>query len=767
MGVAFLVAWLALAPIAPAVAQTTLPGEPNAPAGSDTQHLSTEDTLKFAIDWAKWGKQPESGKVMDTAIAAISIGYPPAGIALGFAKGLITAVAGGSDPVGDALKALDSRLGEVEKRVDDLQKEVAAIRDEQFRQADRARFRELLSRRDEVKRLTNRLRLRPTDAREKNIIAYDAQVLAARFLPTYDADRDVWMWSDLNVYSDQRTGQLASRLLPADFKTMPTFEYYVSALVLWMAAIEYEAGGNTSLVVNTYGKELLKHAAYLSVRPAWHELSDTPQTLPEQVMSRVTCNVEPVSKYPTSLACSARFVCADVMHRTLATVGNTTFNVPTANSLCTLPMRAKRVPSDRDMAQRVADLEQNPRYGSEAMSLWEQWDTPRVVANESAMETEYGVEAMSQLADRIVRLAKYGTTREQYIGKFDMTFYTKQYLYAVKANGEMLWFDHTIAVDKNPPPEPTRGLVQTQSPGVRAIIGATRPAPAAPAAPGSAGGAVMAPSSSAKRVLTGSEMAKDASSTMVTRGPSPAVRAIRATLPPEARVIHTLGGPKLVGTGWTTYSLVIPAGAAGIYGMTPNGVLRWYRHDGYQGGTLQWKGPIDVGTGWNSFTRIVAAGDGVLYGILPDGTLRWNRHLDSADSSARPRWAPARNVGTGWGGFVHVFSTGEGVIYAVPPDGKLLWYRHKGYLTGTSEWEGPKEVGNAGWAAFKRIFSPGEGVIYAIMPDGELLWYQNEGYKDGTAKWQTGRPTHLAADWSDFVQILPHMWGTMSEPVVK
>jgi hypothetical protein len=444
----------------------------------------------------------------------------------------------------------------------------------------------------------------------------------------------------------------------------------------------------------------------------------------------------------------------------MKTVGNTTFQVPTANTLCTLATRVPRTVPAQEMAQRAADLKQTPRFGSEAMALWERYDAPRVVGNESAIENEYGLEAMSQLADRIVRLARQGTTREQYIGQFDMTTHHHQYVYAVKANGEMLRFLHEWGVDRNPPGA-APGVARPLSPGAREMV--TQPAPAP--AP-SSGGAVTGPSPSTKRIITGGEIAKD--SMVVRRGPNPAVEAIKGTLATAPRVSHKLDTPKLVGSGWQTYSLVIPAGKSGVYGMLPNGVLRWFRHDGYQDGSPRWKGPVDVGTGWHSFKKIVAGGDGVLYGILPDGTLRWNRHLDAADSSSRPNWAVARNVGTGWGHFPHVFSGGDGIIYAATPEGKLLWYRHRGFLTGAVDWEGPKEVGNAGWAYFKRLFSPGDGVIYAVLPEGDLLWYQNEGYQDGSARWQPGgRPSKLAADWRDFVQVFPLMWGKSSEPIVK
>jgi hypothetical protein len=53
--------------------------------------------------------------------------------------------------------------------------------------------------------------------------------------------------------------------------------------------------------------------------------------------------------------------------------------------------------------------------------------------------------------------------REQFIGQFDMTFYTPEYLYAEKSNGEVLWYGHMIGVDKNVPQPATRNPLSAQA----------------------------------------------------------------------------------------------------------------------------------------------------------------------------------------------------------------------------------------------------------------------------------------------------------------
>jgi len=372
---------------------------------------------------------------------------------------------------------------------------------------------------------------------------------------------------------------------------------------------------------------------------------------------------------------------------------------------------------------------------------------PRIVR--SAQEwKEFGWEyAMWDLSDHYPVHGRF-TFAQPFVGRFDMTFWSKQYLYAVNANGDLLWYANKIGIDRNAPGESPHD--DRRVPGVGDRITATATVSGARRASAAVGNAAV--------------LNPKVAVTAVTPVPSRANDSVRETRivaqlaqPTEPRVYHQWEGPKQVGVGWNGFTAIYPAGLSGLYGLTPEGVLKWYRHDGFADGSFKWKGPVDVGTGWNNFKKIVAGGDGVLYGISPDGSLRWYRHQDVADASAQPHWQGPNVVGNGWGHFVHVFSGGEGVIYAVDAQGTLLWYRHKGYLTGAADWEGPKTVGS-GWAQFTRVFSPGEGNLYAVQPNGALVWYQHEGFRTGAVKWL--KPVQIANGWNGFVQVFPRMWGT-------
>ena len=193
----------------------------------------------------------------------ITVAYPPAGIVLGVAKGIITAASAGPDPIGAAIAQINTQLVALNTRVDNLQKQVDGLKDFSFRTANNSRLRELKRRKEVIEGIRDDLRARPTDPAARSKLARDAMRVADRFLDRGSDEADLWDWSDrLRVYSDpERVGQLKGELLPPRFKPLPTFEYYMSALALAMVAIEYEANGNQNMVIQNYGPALLRHAS--------------------------------------------------------------------------------------------------------------------------------------------------------------------------------------------------------------------------------------------------------------------------------------------------------------------------------------------------------------------------------------------------------------------------------------------------------------------------------------------------------------------------
>jgi len=223
-----------------------------------------------------------------------------------------------------------------------------------------------------------------------------------------------------------------------------------------------------------------------------------------------------------------------------------------------------------------------------------------------------------------------------------------------------------------------------------------------------------------------------------------------------------LEGPRSVNVGWANFKQVTAGGEGVIYAVTRQGALMLFRHAGFGEGlgrddAAAWLPPQEIATGWGNFTQIFSGGDGVIYAVTPEGKLRWYRHTGFING--RATLDGPREVGRGWGGLRHVFSMGDGVIYTITPDGKLRWYRHVAHRTGggletQGSWEGGREVGH-GWEGLRQVFAAGRGVIYAVTPDGKLWWYRHRGYRTGRGfetpgSWEARKS--ISNDWGNFVQ---------------
>ncbi len=226
-------------------------------------------------------------------------------------------------------------------------------------------------------------------------------------------------------------------------------------------------------------------------------------------------------------------------------------------------------------------------------------------------------------------------------------------------------------------------------------------------------------------------------------------------------------GPKKVGNGWADgYQDVIPAGGNSIYALTDAGILRWYRHDGFNNGSFTWKGGVDVGHGW-TFKKIFSGGDGIVYAIKDDGTLLWYRHHGYTDGGGVQTWSGPRVVGSDWATVKDVFSAGNGAIYVVRTDGTLSYYTHKGYATGEATWSTPRNVGT-GWQNFQQIVSAGDGVILAINNEGKLLWYKHLGLTQANKiarfaeTWEG--PVEIGSGWHGFKKVFALLPATPQAP---
>ena len=215
------------------------------------------------------------------------------------------------------------------------------------------------------------------------------------------------------------------------------------------------------------------------------------------------------------------------------------------------------------------------------------------------------------------------------------------------------------------------------------------------------------------------------------------------------------------------------APASILYGILSDGQLKWYGHNAaLTGGGLEsvgsWasKSMKTIGIGWGEFQQIFAGGDGVVYGVQPNGELKWYRNTGYRTGGGYNDpggWDPkgGKTIGIGWGEFKQIFSTGKGIIYGVAASGELKWYRNTGYLTGAGYndaggWDAKsgKTIG-IGWSELEHLTATANGVIYGVAANGDLKWYRNTGYLTGagyndSGGWDAKGGKTVGVGWNSF-----------------
>jgi hypothetical protein len=215
-----------------------------------------------------------------------------------------------------------------------------------------------------------------------------------------------------------------------------------------------------------------------------------------------------------------------------------------------------------------------------------------------------------------------------------------------------------------------------------------------------------------------------------------------------------------------------------MYAVRQNGLLRWFEYGGLgeanPAGNRGWapNSGNPIGRGWNNLLNLASGGDGVLYGVEPNGDLRWFMYDGGGESdpSGATGWhSNSGNViGNGWHGLRFLFSTPFegtvastilGAIFAVDQNGGLRWFRYLGDGThdpsGNTGWH--PNSGNAigrGWSAGFRFITAVSNVILAVEDDGDLRWYKyvGEGENDptGGTGWAPGSGNVIGRGWDRF-----------------
>ncbi|HTZ68448.1 MAG TPA: tachylectin-related carbohydrate-binding protein [Roseiarcus sp.] len=250
---------------------------------------------------------------------------------------------------------------------------------------------------------------------------------------------------------------------------------------------------------------------------------------------------------------------------------------------------------------------------------------------------------------------------------------------------------------------------------------------------------------------------------------------------PNGSVGWAQNSRNVIGNGWNGFKFLCGGGDGLLFGVEPNGDLRWYQYTAGDGvedraGSRGWDSNSQniIGNGWANFVHLVCtpkAGRAsshpasTLYGVEANGDLRWYRYVGSgiADRSGNTGWAPnSRNViGNGWQNFKILFAASS-ALFGVERNGDLRWYSYEGDGTpdrsgGTGWHPNSRNIIGNGWDRFSRIVGGpddhgGFGVaLYGVEPNGDLYWYKylgnGESDPSGAAGWHPNSGNQIGKGW--------------------
>lgn len=250
---------------------------------------------------------------------------------------------------------------------------------------------------------------------------------------------------------------------------------------------------------------------------------------------------------------------------------------------------------------------------------------------------------------------------------------------------------------------------------------------------------------------------------------------------PEGLIGWAENSRNVIGNGWNGFKFLCGGGDGTLFAVKPDGDLLWYQYEAGDGfldpaGARGWNarsGSV-IGNGWAGFASLVCTPKAgrtshhpasTLYGVEPDGHLRWYRYVGAgiADPTGGTGWAPNSGniIGNGWQNF-RILAAASAALFAVEQNGDLRWYMYQGDGTedpsGSTGWHpNSQNIIGRGWDRFSRIVggpddNGGFGIaLYAVEPNGNLFWYKYIGHGEhdpaGATGWHPNSGNQIGRGW--------------------
>jgi hypothetical protein len=541
-----------------------------------------------------------------------------------------------ADPTAEAVKVLQQEVAKIAQDVDKLKERVNRLAVRIAQDENQSRLTRLADIRMRLESLLNRIAHQPASATERDAIGFDAGQLAAVFLD----EPDLWRWTDLQTTrlldddDGHESGPPQIDPLDPDFKSVLAEPIYTLAILAWIAAIDLDTGGNVGVVGQKYGDKLQRHIGQCRMRDRFVPLQQPPETLPENIISRIICSPHAQHKYAFDQECLISIECENIMQRRTFWVRDVSLLMPPGNDvMCVAPENI----GDFDQ-QEIADQE--------------------------------GVQTLRQLADLLEKVLLTGSLRQQFIGWFGSSpARATAFLYAIGQNGDLFWF-------KQPGGADPAALAAWEGPKT---VGSgwqefTRVYPA--------GGDRFYGLKQNGDLLWYSHNGFN-DGTLDWLGPvtvGSGWQQFKAIVPGSDGVLYALqydgilfwykhlgyqdGNTQVgwrprqqVGNGWQNFKTVFSVGSGVLYAVAADGSLLWYRHQGFGDGSGNWSGPVTVarpaGAGWAGFREIFGVSDGVIFAVEPNGDVLWYQHRDW--QTGGQNWQGPIVAARGFGGYRQLF----------------------------------------------------------------------------------------------------------------
>lgn len=559
---------------------------------------------------------------------------------------------GKTSPIDVAIEDIKREINRIQVELDYIQGRLSTITQSVVEIENRERIRVLREQTVELSSLAFQIANNPGNQFRAAEIAFEAGARADTFM----IDSDLWLWSDVRIVTlrdefGQPVGEPRIEPVEPEFKTLHALPVYSIALLTWITAMLVETGSDRATVQSRYGEQLEKHIAFVSTAFGWQD-DVSGNNLQGQIRSRISCQPIPVAKYADENGrCVFTVQCSNTINRTQRVIREfEIFLDPGPAVLCTI----------------------NPEV---------------VIQDEEQLEDEDPNILLLKLWEEML-LSVFSTGHlpgEEFISQFPNWVAAFVGLYGVDRDLNLDYFTQILPSTDGSWTGPLR--VGTSWNFESIVHGGSS--------------AVLAKQPTGNWLWYWHQGSEQTPPTDQWTGPNSVGTWINSE--PQIKWMHFSGGYGVV------YGIVV----SNVPSDFEEGDLYWNRLNGYQSGQGAFSTAQRIGNGWNSFSHVFSGSEGIIYGVRPNGVLRWYNHTGWA--SGANTWDEPRDLNTNvdWSQFERIISGGEGVIYGILANGAMLCYRHLDWRSGGDRLEGPISVGSI-WRFYRPLFAAQPGALGGI-----------------------------------------------------